>query len=249
MTPEIFSIDPPHGIASMPQMQPILYLPPAAALAIVGLWLGSQYRSITTLEKETLLLRAHIAAAGRSNFPEADPSLAAKNGRKGAGVPDAINWERLAAAMAKGEGISESQGMKLFKSFDAMSGPELRAALAKIAALGLRKKDREELENWIIEPLAQKDPQLMLEHFIDRINDSQSSLSWQLPNTFQQWASKEPAAAAAWFDREIEAGKFESRSLKGDIGNRLEFEARLLPALLSISPDAVNLRLKRGQVS
>lgn len=223
-------------------MKPVLCLPPAAALAIVGIWLGSQHRSIHALEEETRLLRGHLAAARHSEA--ADPSLVtARNGGKRTGNPDAIDWKALAATMAKGGGISNSQGMSLRKKFKAMSGPELRAALDEIAALGLGANARDQLESWIFVAIRQKDPQLLMEHFIDRINHSQSYLSWELPNSFQQWVGKDPAAATAWFDQAIAAGKFESRSLDGGIKTRLDFEARLLPALLATDPGAVKQRL------
>jgi hypothetical protein len=223
-------------------MKPVLCLPPAAALAIVGIWLGSQQRSIYALEKETQVLRGHLAAARYSGA--ADPSLAAaRNGSRKTGDPNVIDWKALAATMAKGGGITNSQGMSLRKSFKAMSGLELRAALDEVAALGMGATARNELESWIFEAIKHKDPQLLMEHFFDRINDSRSSASWELPNAFQQWVGKDPAAAAAWFDKAIAAGKFESRSLDGQIKTRLNFEARLLPALLATDPDALNRRL------
>lgn len=223
-------------------MKSVLWFPPAAALAIVGIWLGAQHRSIYAIERETQVLRGHLAAARHSEA--ADPSLvAARNGSKRTGGPDAIDWKALAATMAKGGDITNSQGMSLRKKFKAMSGPELRAALDEIAALGLGANARDELESWMFVAIKQKDPQLLMEHYIDRINDSQSGLSWELPNSFQQWAAKDPAAATAWFDQAIAAGKFESRSLDGEIKMRLDFEARLLPALLATDPGAVNQRL------
>ena len=64
-------------------MKPLHFLPPAAALIASGIWLGLQQQSISTLEKETVLLREHVEAARHAATTD-DSSLAAArtNGKK-----------------------------------------------------------------------------------------------------------------------------------------------------------------------
>jgi len=225
-------------------MKPILYLPPAAALAAVSIWLISQQRSISAFEKETLLLREHLTAVRHAEGPAADPSLvAARNGNRKTGDLDPIDWKALAGKMAKGGNLSHTQRISLREKLSAMSGPELNAALAEIAVLGMSQMDRGELKSWMLLRLKQKAPELYMDHCMDRIHDSRGSLSWEFPNAFEQWAGKDPAAATAWFTRQIAAGKFESKSLEGKYTTRLDFEARLLPGLLAIDPAAVKRRI------
>jgi hypothetical protein len=99
------------------------------------------------------------------------------------------------------------------------------------------------LEQMLIGPLAEKDSELVLTRFIDRLQESDGAMSWQLANAMQQWVKKDPASATAWFDQQIAAGKFESKSLDGKSQTRLQFESSLINILLSSNPDAAGRRL------
>ena len=65
---------------------------------------------------------------------------------------------------------------------------------------------------------------------------------------------KDPAKAAAWFDQQIAAGKFDSKSLDGESRPRQRFEGALINVLLASDPDAAGRRLgaipedQRGEV-
>ena len=56
-------------------MKPPLVRPPLAALALAGLWLGFQRKSISAVESETTLLRQHVDAAKTPSSGEDDRSL------------------------------------------------------------------------------------------------------------------------------------------------------------------------------
>ena len=124
-----------------------------------------------------------------------------------------------------------------------MSKEELAAAFDEIAALDFPAESREMLEQLIIGPLAEKDPEFALTKFIDRLQDNDGALSWQLSHAMQQWAKKDPTAAIAWFDRQIAAGKFDSKSLDGKSQSRIRFEGNLINVLLGSDPDAAGRRL------
>jgi hypothetical protein len=125
----------------------------------------------------------------------------------------------------------------------AMSAAEINAALEEIAALDLDKQSRAQLEQMLIGLLVQKEPQLVLERYFDKMDDPNSGMSWQLAGAFQQWLGKDSAAAAAWFDARIAEGKFESKSLDGKSQGRLRFEAALVSSLLASDPAAAGQRI------
>jgi hypothetical protein len=224
-----------------------LLLPPAVALALTGLWIGSRHRTLTTLEKETLLLRAHLEAARSDTTGNGDPSLvAARTGNQAARDSDPIDWKSLADSMARAQqgGAPDMRSMmKLQSTLTAMDGTQLIAALDEIAALDLGNDARRGLEEMLIGLLAQKDPKLVLDRFLNKIDDQQSGMAWQLASAFQQWSLKDGAAAVAWFEARIAAGDFESKSLDGKSKGRVQFEAAIVGSLLGSDPAAAGKRI------
>jgi hypothetical protein len=219
------------------------FVPPIAALALAASWLGARQHSITTLERETVLLRDHLAAA--RTRPDAPPAT-----RRHGGTPlDAkqpIDWKAAAASLAHGEGhgIGDAREMmKLRARLYDLSAPELLAALDEIAALDLAEPARRALEELLLGVLAEKDPRAALERFVDRLDREESGVSWQLGQALQRWAGEDPAGAIAWFDARIAAGDFESKSLDGKSPSRLRFEASLVAALLATDPATAGRRL------
>ena len=227
-------------------MKPLHFLPPAAAIVASGLWLGLQQRSISTLENETVLLRQHVEAAKHAATADDSSLAAARTNGKKANDPDAIDWKNLADTMAKAErgGMPDMRAMmKLQTKLMSLSGTELTAALDEIAALELSNDARRSLENMLINLLAQKEPKLVLDRYLDRLEDPRSSGSWQLAHAFQQWAAKDSAAATAWLDAQIAAGKFDSKSLDGKSQSRQQFEAAVFSSLVASDMDAAGKRL------
>lgn len=225
-------------------MKPGLLLPPAAALAIAGAWLGVQQRSITTLEKETLLLRQHIDAVRHA--ADDAPQVAARAKEAKEKESGEIDWKNLADSMAKAQsgGMPDMRTMmKLQTKLLAMNGEELVAALDEIAALELGQDARRGLENMLIGILVQKEPRIVLDRYLDRLGDQGSGLGWQLAHGFQQWAAKDASEAIAWFDGRIAEGKFDSKSLDGNSQGRLQFEAAAVAALISSDPAAAGRRV------
>jgi hypothetical protein len=227
-------------------VKPLLLLPPVVALAIAGTWLSSQHRSISTLEQESAVLQKAISA--RSSSSQADSSTAKPpSANKAAKAKEPLDWKKISAQFAEMQG-SDGTGdirsmMKFQQRLQAMSKEELVAALDEIAALDLPKESRDALEEMLIGPLAQKDPELALTKFIDRIQEGRGMKGWQLANAMQEWAKKDPSSAIAWFDQQIAAGKFASKSLDGKSLSRLQFEGSLITVLLGSDPDAAGRRL------
>jgi hypothetical protein len=221
-----------------------LFIPPVVALAIAGTWLAIQHQAITTLEQQSAALRKSIAAHSSDASAES-PNTKPATPTKAANAKDPIDWKKLAEQFTEIRQARNTGDMRPVLRFqvrlEAMSKEELIAALDEIAALDCPTETRHMLEQMILEPLVEKDPELALTRFIHRLGDS--SLTWQFSLAMQKWAEKDPAAASAWFDQQIAAGKFDSKSLDGRSQSRIEFEKKLIHVLLSTDPEAAGRRL------
>jgi hypothetical protein len=228
------------------RLKATLFIPPVVALAIAGIWLGTQRQSISTLEQQSVVLRKAIAARS-SGTAEESPQAKPPPPPKAANAKEPIDWKKIAeqfAEIRQAGGTGDMRTMIRFQQrLQALSKGELVAALDEIAALDFPAETRNMLEQMILGPLVEKDPELALTRFIDRLDDNDGSLSWQLSNAMQRWAKKDPAAAIAWFDQQIAAGKFDSKSLDGRSQSRIQFEGNLIHVLLGSDPDAAGRRL------
>ncbi|MEO7098418.1 MAG: hypothetical protein ABI162_03585 [Luteolibacter sp.] len=228
-------------------MKPISLIPPVVALALVGGWIGTQRQSIFTLEKESELLRNHIATARAAAASEASQHEAETPNGKPAKEKEAMDWKKIAAQMLEmrnGEGMGDMRSLiRLQQRMQALTKEELVSALNEIATLDLTAESRQMLEQMLIGPLIEKDPQLALARFSDRLQEQNGAIGWQLSRALSKWAEKDPAKATAWFDEQIEAGKFDSKSLDGKSQSRLQFESALIRTLLSTDAEGAARRL------
>ena len=231
----------PAGSARTKPLKPIFFIPPAVVLLAAGLWLGGQRHTISGVEKESAALRKQIAA--RSGLT-ADPSLAKANGpAKAAKSKEPLDWKKIAAEFADRQGGDMRTMMRLQERLQAMSAEELMASLDEIAVLDLTSEARSRLEQMLLGPLSEKDPELALTKFIGRLETNQSMMTWQLSAALGKWLEKDPAKATAWFDREIAAGTFEAKALDGRSRSRIQFEGATIAFLLASDPTAAARRL------
>ena len=221
-------------------------IPPAVALVVAGAWLASQRHAISSFENESIVLEKHIAAARSASA--ADPARAKPAGPvKAAKAKEPLDWKNIAAQFVE---MQQSGGMgdmrtiiRLQQRLRAMTQQEIVAALDEIASLGLAEDSRSLLEQMLIGPLVEKDPEFAIRHFIDRLQDPGRMIGWHLSNAMREWAKKDPAKATAWFDQQIAAGRFDSKSLDGKSQSRNQFEGNLISVLLASDPDAASRRL------
>ena len=230
-------------------------MPPVVALVIAGGWLASQHQSITRLEQESSILRKSMAA-GSSGAEDDSPGAKKALSAKAAKDKEPLDWKKIAAQFAEMrknddidniDNIYNMDNMRTMMRFkhrlQTMTKEELVAALDEIAALDLTAKSRARLEQMLLEPLIQKDPELALTHFIDHIQNENSGLNYYLSGALQELAKKDPVKASAWFNQQIAAGKFDSKSLDGRSKPRQQFERALIEVLLASDPDAAGHRL------
>ncbi len=231
---------------SVDPMKAIVILPPVAALLVVASWIGAERHSISALETESAVLRKSISA--RESPDDSAPAAAAPGAPgKSTKALEPIDWKATAALMTqmRQDGMGNMREMMRFqRRLLEMSGPELAAALDEIAMLDLPEDARATLESMLLGPLAQKDPEMALDRYQDRAFDERGMMSWQLAEALGQWAKKDTVAATAWLDKEIAAGKLDSRSLDGRSRPREQFEGKLIGILLGADSATAAVRLK-----
>ena len=220
-------------------MKPSVISPPILALVIASIGLGIQRKSISTLEQEVTILQNEIAARSSDTSPDS-PRDKRPSPDKLAKDKQPIDWKKVTGAQQTNHMRTM---MQLRKRLQAMSNEELITALEEIGALDLPAESREYLEEALFDTLAEKDLELALNQFVNRIEDERGSMSWALTSGMQEWVKKDPAAAIAWFDRQIADGKFDSKSLERRSQSRLHFEGSFIGVLLSSDPEAAGSRL------
>ena len=224
------------------------------ALAVAGIWIANQHQSISALKDATAALQKQFAAARSSDTAPADAkSTAAIQATKN---QKPLDWKKTGALLAeldreldRNEGTGDLRAVNSLKQrLQAMSQAELLAALDEVTTLGLPADSLASLEQALLQALIAKDPEVALTRFTDHIGDTSRGMSWafarfEFTNTFTDWAAKNPAKAAAWFDQRIAAGKFDSKATGGNSQLRAPFEGALIEALLGTAPDAASRRL------
>ena len=198
------------------------------------------------IETRTLFLNQAISEArlksGRT--PEDSENQVRTNRRLDETQP--IDWKEMAARISAMQGNQGPRGIRemvaLQKRLLKMTNEELAAALDEIAILDISVVDRTRLESNLLEIYAEKAPAEALERFADRLSQD-DGIFWQLRNAFRNWAGQDPRTAAAWMDKQIAAGKFDSRTLDGQNELRINFEAVLLGKMLGTDPDGTTSRL------
>jgi hypothetical protein len=210
------------------------FILPLVALAIAGVFLGVQRKDISKLQSESAELRRHIAEA--NDAAQAPDIPSSRQQGNPAADEEPIDWKKLAGeigAIKRQDGIGDMRKMMALKRrLLGMESWELVAALDQIAFLDVDGETRMILEGLILDPLAKKDPETALNRFKDRLGEQRGGMSWQLSAALASWAGKDMAAATAWYDRELSAGTFDSKSLDGKSPLRDLFESKLVAKML-----------------
>ncbi len=239
----------------MEPMKPGTTLPPLVVAIGGAIWLGSQTATISRIETENKDLGSRISAqrsrpgGGGIDRPSPSPERSRTTVKKEGAKDEPFDWKELAGQMGQMQRSGGMADMKLMirlqQRLQKMTAEELATALDEIAGLDLTELERMMLEQMLAGPLAQKDPELALNRFLDRLNEKDGMWRWQLSSALKQWAEKDPAAAVAWFDGRIAEGKFDSKALSGKSQVRTQFEGALLSLLISSDPEEAARRLAK----
>ena len=220
------------------------FILPIVALILVASWLGNVRRSTSLVEKRSSVLKESLAARASGTGADAVASKA-KSADQLAQGKGPIDWEKIAAQMTE---MRSSGGLRSFlrveEKFSALSKEELASALDKIATGDMPEETRQQLQSLLLNLLCEQDPEYALTRYFGLADDQNSSTFCRLVGALASWAGKNPAAATAWLDQQIAAGKFASKFLDGKSPTWMTFEAALIMALNSTDPAAAVARLK-----
>ena len=158
-------------------MKPKFLLLPAIALLIAIGWIRSGRAEISKLERESVLLKQSLA----EHLAGQDGSSAQAQSKEEIVDENApLDWKNIVVQlqqMRKSRNLLEPRSIHLLRQrFEAMSTERLASALNEITTLGLSADAQQKLEEMLLLPLCEKDPELVLIGYVDRfINGSRSS--------------------------------------------------------------------------
>lgn len=217
------------------------YISSAVVLGVLGVWIVNQRQMIATVEQESKLLQGRIAAARSTASHPLDSSAAASG--KTTKSTARIDWKKSVAQLADPQHADGRATLRMQQQVLAMTKEELISALDEVAGMQLPDEARQKLENTLIAQLIDIDPELALNHHLDRLADFRSGFTLQLAQGFQKWAGKDLVQATAWLNQQLTAGYFDSKTLDGKSQAWINFEAGLVSAQLSTDPPAAASRV------
>ena len=213
-------------------------------MLVTGGWIGHQKQSAATLEQDINTLTERIRLVGthgeeRLKAHKVDEKPKPDQAKK-------IDWKDMASKLGQMQngGAPDMRTMlRMRRLLMDMTGDELAAQLDEIAKLDLDKAGRSHLESMILEVLAEKDPKQALERCTEKLASDNPASGYILAHAFGKWAEKDRAAAIAWLDQSIAAGKFDSKSLDGKSETRMRLEGQLVSLLLPSDPQGASARV------
>lgn len=199
-------------------------------------WVGTQRTSIAALEREVAALQTGFAEP-ESGIDPMTPTPKTSRTVKVFHEDQPIDWKEVADYFADPK--RDSLWLtKLQEKLSMMSPEELIAEMDKIAAL---YPSDARMEQMVLRPLTEKDPELALRHLSGRLEGWTSSLSIPLIHAMQEWAKRDVAEATAWFDEQAAAGVFDGKQLN-DRSLVDRFHGAIIGVMISRNRDAASLR-------
>ena len=208
-------------------------LTPALVLSGAAIWTVQQHREVTQIQNETQRVRA---ASEASRQIEGAAQAGPPQVRKAKPAGGTIDWKKF---LKHSRDIIAMMAMD--KQLSNLSAAELLAQLDAVSAMHLTVDEKNLLEKVLLESLARKDPQAVMERFASRVNDPYFLNS--LGAAFGFWSVADPAAAARWLDQQLAAGTFEGQRLDGKDSLRFMYEAPLIHNLLTQDAAAATERM------
>lgn len=233
-------------------MKTIYYVPPVLAVAIVAAWLTYLRGSSSALSQENTLLREKITNSRDASLAQNERASSKKPQKptetESKPVADWVatsrDWKKLALFAKDAETPEERSAAlsRLKNLLSEMNGEELATAYADIATLGLKTSYRDGLEDFMLYEIAKKNPEFAFSQYLAKFERHGA-----VPNSFdfkkfEDWVTRDPTAATAWYEKEIAAGTFD-KSLDGKSPFRAPFEAAFIKTLLISDPAAAEKRL------
>ncbi|MBK1814328.1 hypothetical protein JIN84_01805 [Luteolibacter yonseiensis] len=222
-------------------MKPLQFLLPAATLVLGSYWITHQVGTLAEVERGNLELKTKIRSGSVSRFDQPteteEPVIRIGNDSH---PPD---WKTILARFSQIKTGTPYNPNIINQQLGAMDSDELLAALDEIERLEASRREKDWLVAMVVGPLMKKNTEAGLDRFIDRLEDAGSGFLDDLNRAFGQWVEDNPAGARAWFDRQIMAGNFDSRTIDGRSRSRVEFESILMKSMLAANVSDARDRL------
>ena len=221
------------------------WIPPLAALALVGAWIAFKQVKLRQFEREAEDLRARIERA-EARPEQAAPAVEARGTVAGGAARSRVNWAKLGDSIARARfsGMPDMGGlMAMEEAVQGMTVDELYASLEEIESLELDGRAEQMLRSAVLGELVKKDPEGVVKRFFGPDLGPGDPNEWVIGNAFTYWAMEDPEAAQAWFDERIAAGDFEGKTLDGSNPFREQFERAVIGGVLAGDPAAAEERL------
>lgn len=235
-------------------MKPFYLLPPTVAL-LGSIWfLSRSQEEASTLRTEIRSMKQSLEQA--KNLPPAKPAPGAKatatDGSTGpaeeADKPLTVEELAVLARSSRAGGMVDLRAMMSLQTrLMKLTAADLSRLIQETGDSNLSAQNKENVQQTLTQLLSQKDPRAAV---IAMAEDAQKAggndrNAWQFNHLFQRWAEKDLKAAAAWYDAEIAAGKFENKSLNEVNETRVQIESSLFSSLLEEDPAAARSRLEQ----
>ena len=211
---------------------------PVIALAVAGILLGMQRKSVSGLRDGNGQLCERIAEA-RAAEASPDPHRPDRPDPR----DEPIDWDKLAVLLREHPDGADSEMLSIHRRLLAMDSAELLASLDRIDAMEPDDETRDELEILILDPLCKKYPEAALERFKGRLGEQSGKGSYFLSSALKDRAKQDLVAATAWLDREIAAGSLDPISLDGKSPMRTRLESAVVFGMFAVDPAKAEARL------
>jgi hypothetical protein len=208
-------------------------LPPVVALAVVGGGLDLQHRQMAGLQLRAKALRLRAERDVRPAASERDVGASVIDGKR-------IDWGKLLVMNVEGQSLAFNRVQRLL--YD-LSPDELLANFDQLASLDVPAEKKKEWESILLQMLSRRDPKQLLERFAEEVGVIGSPRSGVLFQAFARWSEQDGAAAAAWLDAQVMAGKLDGKSINWRNSPRVSFEVGLLRAWVNADPASAAARV------
>ena len=232
-------------------MKIIHIIPPLSAALFVGALLWFQRIESQALLDQRAVLESTVAQAkakGRQSISvRAQEAAKTQAGNAvAANISKKLELADFLAAFSETNGMPDMRAMlKIQTSLENMSPAEIQALVAEATTAKLTETQKGQICDQLLAALGKQDPKMALEEGQKLTEAGLDRNLYQLRGVFEKWAGKDPAAATAWLDGQIAAGKLENTSLSDSNQKRVSYETGLIASHLSKDPALAEARLRQ----
>lgn len=222
------------------------FLPPVAALVVAGIWIVPKRQVIASHPMSQATQFGLAMGFPRQNVGASGGKEVARTGTE---VKAGIDWVSVAArsmedaSSGRTRNVMRVDELLLIHQLDAMSGEELLGELERIDASDVAEGEKASLRSMLYLAIVRRDPLFALTHLEDRLGKVRG-IEFDLAVALNSLIKDDPAAAAAWLDRQVAEGRLESKRLDGKSQSRSWLEGGLVQGYMKTDMAAAAARLE-----